>query len=267
MPARDDFVQRIVSRSGIMTPAMRRALERELRDHLDDAIEEARAQGCDEASLLRTACERFGDPDDIAREMAAARKFERSAISVAYSLALMGMSLLTVAGLILTFQLLVAIGSGISASRAFPHLREEFIGFASLALGYTGLYLEESLFHKQRLIKACVTNSTLFASLFAFTFFCLHVTLFMPLVAFASGLAARALQQTVLRSVWFLGTAVPMALASLLPGSLAGGSHHFPLWAPALIRWAGLTAACYSLTLLSRNTLVRIEMPNRPLDS
>src|SRR5260221_9800209 len=181
MRARDDFVQRIVSRSGIMTPAMRRSLERELRDHLDDAIEEARDQGCAEASLLRTACERFGDPEDIARELAAARWIERSALSVAYSFALMALSLITVAGLILTIQLLVAIGSGVGASRAFPHLPEEFLGFVSLALGYTGLYLAEFLFHKQRLIKACATNCALFAVLFAFAFFGLHFTLFTPI--------------------------------------------------------------------------------------
>jgi hypothetical protein len=138
MDACDDFIRRIVSRSGILTSGTRRDLERELHAHLEDALEEARSGGCDETGILRIVCDRFRDPDEIAQEFAVAHRLERRVISLAYSVALMGISVLTVAGLILALQLAVAIFLGTSPSNAFPHLREEIIGFGSLALGYIG---------------------------------------------------------------------------------------------------------------------------------
>jgi hypothetical protein len=164
----------------------------------------------------------------------------------------MGVSMLIVAGLILGLQLLMAICSGIRPSHAFPYLREEIVSFASLALGYMGLYLEERLFQKQRLIKALVMNVALFALLFTLTYLGLRLTTLTPVLVFASGVAVRVIQQTVIRPAWFLGTAIPIVAAGLLTGPLGNGNSHFELGAPALIKWTGLTVACYFLTLLSR---------------
>jgi hypothetical protein len=108
MQTREEFIRRIVSRSGIMTSKGRRELERELNAHLEDAIAEARSEGCDEATILQTIWARFGDPDEIANDFAMVHRFERRAISIAHSLALMAVSMLTVTGLISVFQLLVA---------------------------------------------------------------------------------------------------------------------------------------------------------------
>ena len=253
MDACDDLIRRIVSQSGIMTPRGRRDLQRELRAHLEDAIEEARSQGYDEANIPRIICDRFGDPDEIAHEFALAHRVERRAISMVYSVAWLGLSMLTVAGLILALQLAVAVCSGMSPSNAFSHLREEMISFGSLALGYMGLYLEERLFQNRRFIKAFAVNSALFTFLFTLTFFAMHLTALTPVLAFVSGVAVRALQQTVIRRAWFLGTAIPMAMACLIAGPLVDAHSRFPLWAAALVKWTGLTAACYVLTLLSRN--------------
>jgi hypothetical protein len=252
MNASDDLIRRVVSRSGIVTSKGRLDLERELHAHLEDAIEDARSQGCDEAGILQMVWERFGDPDEIAREFAAGRRLERRALFLAYSLVWMGISMLIVAGLILGLQLLLAICSGIAPSHAFPHLRDEIISFASLVLGYTGLYLEERLFQKRRLIKAFAMNIALFALLFTFAFLGLHLTTLAPVLAFVSGVAVRVMQQTVIRPVWFLGTAIPMVAAGLLASTFGNGNSHFLLGTPALIRWSGLTVACYFLTLLSR---------------
>jgi hypothetical protein len=79
------------------------------------------------------------------------------------------------------------------------------------------------------------------------------LTALTPVLAFVSGVAVRALQQTVFRSAWFLGTAVPMAVSYLVAGPLASGHGPLPLWPGVVVRWTGLTAACYSLTLLSRS--------------
>jgi len=170
MSAYDDFVERIVSHSGIPTSKVGRDLERELRAHLEDAVEDARSQGFDEAGIPQSVYDRFGDPDEIARGLAAAYRFERGAISIAYSLVWLGLALLTVAGLILTLQALAAMYSGISLPTAFPHLKEEIAAFASLALGYMGLYLEERLFQRRRLMKALAVNNVLFTFLFTTMF-------------------------------------------------------------------------------------------------
>src|SRR5256885_11677239 len=92
MGAGSGFIRRIVSRAGIMTPAARRDMEEELDAHLEDAWEEARAQGQDEADIRRLICERFGDPDEIARELRMARRLERRALAAAFALALLGIS-------------------------------------------------------------------------------------------------------------------------------------------------------------------------------
>jgi hypothetical protein len=70
MQTREEFIRRIVSRSGIMTSKGRRELERELNAHLEDAIAEARSEGCDETTILQTIWARFGDPDEIANDFA-----------------------------------------------------------------------------------------------------------------------------------------------------------------------------------------------------
>ena len=246
----EELIRRIVSRSGIMTSKGRRDLERELNAHLEDAIAEARSEGCDEATILQTVWARFGDPDEIAHDFAIVHRFERRAITIAHSLALMAVSMLTVTGLISVLQLLVATCFAVPPSGAFPHLREEIIGFASLTLGYMGLHLEERLFQKQRLTKAFVLNCTLFVCLFGVTSLWLHLAGAMCVLAFVSGVAVRMLQQTVIPSAWFLGTAIPMAVVYLLTGQ---HDAHFPLWASPLTRWTGITVACYFLTLLSRN--------------
>jgi hypothetical protein len=154
----------------------------------------------------------------------------------------MAVSMLTVTGLISVFQLLVATCSSVPPAEAFPHLREEIIGFASLTLGYIGLHLEERLFQKQRLMKAFVLNCILFG----LTSLWLHLTGPMCVLAFVSGVAVRVLQQIVIPSAWFLGTAVPMAVVYWLSGQ---HDVHFPLWASPLMRWTGITVACYFLTL------------------
>jgi hypothetical protein len=115
-----------------------------------------------------------------------------------------------------------------------------------------GLYLEERLFQTRRLVKALAVNTALFACLFITMFFGLRLTTLSPILPFVSGVAVRILQQTVLRSAWFLGTAVPMGAAYLSAGPLWSVHARSPLWTTALIRGTGLTVACYFLTLLAK---------------
>jgi len=257
MAGRDEFVRRIVSRSGVSSPRAQRELQRELDAHLEDASEEVRLQGRDEASILRAVCERFGDPAEIAREFELAYRFERRTTATADALILFGSSVGTVAALILTLQLAIASRFGISPPEAFPRLRGELVAFVSLALGYVGIYLGERLFHQRRLLKAFGINCALFTFLFALCYSVLHLSTLAPAVPFFAGVAVRMLQRTVLRPFWCLATMAPTVVNCLSGGPLLITGHSIPLWAAILVRWLGLTMACYLLTLLSRNHEVR----------
>src|SRR5215831_9024014 len=99
MAAADEFIRRIVSRSGITRAAAQRDLERELQAHLEDAIEEECSQGHEGSHVLEIVCDRFGNPDEIAREFELTHRFERRAILIADALVLIALSVLTVAAL------------------------------------------------------------------------------------------------------------------------------------------------------------------------
>ena len=252
MDSSSDLIRRIVSRSGVVTSRARGELERELRAHLEDAIEDLRSRDVDEARLSQIVCGRFGDPNQIAREFSNLHRLERWTMTIARSVTMLLISVLAVAGVILTIQLFLAIFSGASPLRAFPHLREQSIGFASLTLGYMGLYFQERLSRTGCLARKILLNSMLFGILFALVFWGLRLTTLAPLLAFVCGIAVRALQQTPLRPAWILGTATPVAAALLSAGRLLSAGAESAFWSAALIRWIGLTSACYFLTLLCR---------------
>src|SRR5262249_25270857 len=141
---------------------------------------------------------------------------------------------------------------GISPSQAFPKLRGELVGLVSLVLGYTGLHLQERLFKMVRPLGAFGLNSAMFICLFALVSPVLHLRTMSPALPFLACAAARLLQGTFLRRVWYLGTVVPVAAACLNAGRLLSIGSDTPFWAAVVVRWAGLTGACYLLTVLSR---------------
>src|SRR6266480_948469 len=108
MTKAEEFIRRIVTRSGALRSTTRRDLERELLAHLEDGIEEERAQGHEGSDLLERVCDRFGNPDEIAHQFELAYRFDRRAALLTDALVLMSLSVLTVAALILGLQLIIA---------------------------------------------------------------------------------------------------------------------------------------------------------------
>jgi hypothetical protein len=214
----------------------------------------ARARGYGEADIPRLACDRFGDADEIAREIARVHRFDRGMRFMAHSLMLVSASLAMVAVLILGIQLVIAIWSGTGVRNAFPHMREQLISLISLTLGYAGPEVGERLFQRRALIKAFALNCLLFSLLFLSAGFGLHVMALSSVLAFVSGAAVRLLQRSMISPAWILGTAIPMLLFSLAAAPFGKGSGHFQAGG-ALVRWSGITLACYMLTLLSRSWL------------
>ena len=67
----DHLVARIVAQMDLDAETQRQVLA-EIRDHLEEAIAEARAEGLDEAGALARAATRFGLEEEIGRELQAA---------------------------------------------------------------------------------------------------------------------------------------------------------------------------------------------------
>lgn len=248
-----EFVRRIVSKSGTLRSATRRDIERELLAHFEDAIEEGRDDSSDDERVFDEARSRFGDPEEVARAFALAFRSERRVLLTADAVILLCMSVVTAAALILGLQLAIATSLRIPLSHAFPRLRGELVAVVSLAAGYMGLYMEGRWFRHLRVVKAMGFISAIFICVFAFISCAMHLAIAAPALAFVSGLTVRALQTTFLRRVWYLGTIMPTVLASLNTGRLLSIDGGAPLFAAVIVRWLGMTAACYALTLLARH--------------
>jgi hypothetical protein len=252
MAGLDEFVGRIVSRARILRSSARHDLQRELNAHFEDAMEEARAELGERTDLADIVCARFGNPEEIARELDRVHRFERRAMLTADASLLLGASVVTVAALILLFQLAIALSIGIAPSHAFPRLRGQSVGFVSLSLGYMSLYLEERFLRRFRLWTAFAANLVVFACLFSLASPVLHLRTAAPAIPFTAGSLVRLLQKTPLRNCWYLGTALPTIAAFLdAPRLLSTGGEVRP-WVALLLRWIGQTMACHFLTLLAR---------------
>jgi len=245
----DEFVSQIVSRAGILKSSTRRDIERELKTHFEDAMQE---RGSGEGDPLEIVRLRFGNPAEIARELEHVHRFERRAALTTNALGLIGVSIVVAAGIVLSLQLSIATWIGIPPTDAFPRLGGQVAGLVSLVLGYMSLYWEEWTAKRFRLWPAFLINAGIFASLFAVLSPLLHFRTIAPAIPFLAGALARMLQLTSLRMVWCLGTLAPTIVAALNGGRLLSTGGETGLWIAVLVRWIGLTAACYSLTLLSR---------------
>jgi len=164
MSIEERLIEKVLASSGVLSRRSRNEITRELRAHLEDATEEARAAGHDEAEIERVISLRFGEPEEIARRFAEVYRAERLAIYFLSFLLLAAVSLVAVSTFVSAVQIMLAVGMGYSASWAFParHLYLEIAMLAGLTLGYLGLYFTEHLFRRRRLAKALLLTGAVF---------------------------------------------------------------------------------------------------------
>jgi hypothetical protein len=253
MASVDELVGRVVSRARILRSSTRDDLERELRAHFEDAMEEASTTVGQTGDLPDTICCRFGSPEQIGGDLERVHRSESRLILTADALLLIGVSVVAVATVVLSFQLWIAMFVGIAPSHAFPRLRGQIVGFISLALGYMSLYLEERILKRFHLGAAFILNLCGFAALFAVASPVLHLRTIASGIPFTAGALVRLLQRTSLRPVWYVGTVLPTVAAAMNGGRLLSTGGETPTWVAVLLRCIGQTAACYLLTLLSQS--------------
>jgi len=80
MTTADRLIAEIMAAARIPSPTRRREVERELRAHIEDFTIAARQSGRSEDEIERLLVERFGDPQQIARQFAWVYRRERAAL-------------------------------------------------------------------------------------------------------------------------------------------------------------------------------------------
>ena len=250
MGQENELVRRIVSQAGIPSARVCRDLERELNAHFEDAAEAARTEetGGDSHS---TICCNFGDPNEIALQFKRLHRFDRIANFALDAFLLMLGSLIAVTALIATFQVIAALSLGLSPT-APRGLVQQIASITTLVLGYIGTYLGHRVLSVRRTVKVLALDGLFCAAVLAVGLFSPHFNPTAPLMTLIVGAVVRTLQGTGLRRVWFLATVIPMIAICLLSRAAVSAGNEIPLWAAAVIRCVGLTAACGVLTWLSR---------------
>lgn len=247
----EGIVRRVLSRTDFLDTAPRREIERELRAHVEDIVEEARAQGYDEATIAQIVEARFGRPEEVATAFRTVYARERLILNFVRVTSLLLASMVAVGLVVGSVQSIFAICTATSLRSAFSHIAWESIGFAAITLGYCSFYFGERL-----LRTSLVRRILLGAALLLWVALGLsragpeHSAL--PLVAFASAAMARLFQGIRIPLLWLAGTAGPLFAAAVIPGFLFSsrgqGTHLQFLW----LVWLGLTLSCKSLQLIVR---------------
>lgn len=132
----DGIVRRVISRSDFLDAAQRREIERELRAHVEDIVEEARAQGHDEATIAQIVEARFGRPQEVAAAFRTVYARERLILNVVRVGSLLLASLVAVGLVVGSVQSIFAICTATSLRSAFSQIARESVGFTR---NYAGL--------------------------------------------------------------------------------------------------------------------------------
>lgn len=254
MDRENELVGRIVSQAGIPGARGCRELERELKAHFEDAAE---AAGAEETGIAPHAaiCDRFGDPNEIALQFRRLHRADRIAAFALNTFALVIVSIVAVATLIAILQVVAAFSFG--SDPALRRLPQQMASIVALVLGYVGTESGYGVFREHRILKLLALHSALCASITAVCLFLPQFDPTTPLMTLAIGASVRTLQVTGVRRLWPLGAVLPLIAVSLFSRKTISAGNEIPLWAAAMIRCAGLTAACHALTWLSRTHQAR----------
>jgi hypothetical protein len=250
MRAGYELISAIVARSAIASAARRNELERELRCHIEDAAEEARGAGYDEAEVERIVLRRFGDPGEVARQLAGAYRNEGIAIRSANLAALAILSLFAVAAVIFGAQAALAMLGGIPVAKAFPRLRSELYGFMFLTLGYLVTWRGEHWFRRLRLLKTAFTSCVFLAAAGAALYMFAPGHEAAPVAVFAGAAAFRLLRHMRIRLVGFAGVILPLLIAWALAGPLVPGNGKIVNWQAAVVVCLDTAVCCRLLEAL-----------------
>ena len=212
MTMKDALVQKILG-SSKLAGFDRSEVGAELASHVEDIIEEARAAGRDDRQIEQLVLSRFGDPDEIARQLARVYRPEWRLVRGAEFVA----------------QALLAVWLGLPASSVLSrgHVRTEIGFFAGLALGYLALHFSVRYFQSPIRFKSAVFVAAVFCVIGAV----LQAVIPPQGLLLGLGLGCAFLLRTVealfrRKLVRVLGIGIALSLAAaFMPTCLRSASH------------------------------------------
>lgn len=161
MRAADALLEKIIDRSQIPSGKRRREVERELREHIEDFVMDARGAGYGEDEIERMAIESFGDPFEIARNFGWVYRRERAMLRLwVFGLSTAAVAILIAAGT-LTVQAGVAAGFGVPFSGR--HTMIEVWDILATVTVYVGMLSVERAFPAWRtwqIMIACAAGAS-----------------------------------------------------------------------------------------------------------
>jgi hypothetical protein len=195
MAGSQQLVEQVINRLGVVRFSTRRDIARELSAHLEDIGDEECSPGLTGDGAAAAVRERFGTPEEIARDFADAYRLERWTIYAVAVLGLWAVSFLGVWATFISLKAVICATLGRPLLTAFSHLGLQFTNLSSPSLGYLGARAAERHFRKRQFVKAAGLNAFLIALVLTLTFHFAqpgHRT--WPAVAFLCASLARLLQ-------------------------------------------------------------------------
>jgi len=172
MQAADKLVEQVVNFSQVPRGKRRHEIQRELRSHIEDFVEAARAGGHGDDEIEKMVVASFGDPAQIAGGFAWVYRWERTAARAGMFLISSVAVTSLMLGAVLALQAGMAIGFGTPLRKLLgsPHTAIEALDIFFTVITYTGLVVLEQLFNRNRSVKALAVLAIAFAVLMAVNF-------------------------------------------------------------------------------------------------
>ncbi|HVB38777.1 MAG TPA: hypothetical protein VND92_09580 [Vicinamibacterales bacterium] len=136
------IVEDVLRSTRLAGAARRQDVTEELRAHIEDLVDEARAAGVRDVDIPALVAARFGDPDVVGRQFSRVYRANRW-LAAAAAFSLLGLvSVLVACGLVYGVQIWLTLSLGFVPTRAMSsrHWDTEGLLLAGVTLGYVALF-------------------------------------------------------------------------------------------------------------------------------
>jgi hypothetical protein len=242
------LIASVLARAGVASGRRRREIELELRAHVEEIVEEARAEGRSDSDISALIVRRFGSPEPIAAAFADVYRIDRWAIVAVSFIALTIAATALAYGLVYVVEQALASAFGSTSARAalsLNHLAWQGVLMVGLTAGYLGLYFGERVIFRGRPFAATALVGLPMLAAAAPLEAWARGAGYLLLASFASAVAVRALHRLAPR--WgvriLAGAGLFVVLVGVAP-LVVGGRAPAHVFAVVLPTCAAIAASC-----------------------
>ena len=230
-----DLVGRIILRMQVPGAARRRAIERELRDHIEDMTQSLLDAGHTEAEIEDIVIGRFGDPDQIAGEFSRTYRAERLTADLVRFGRFLFLSMLVTTALVCLAWLATAFANAIPITAAFPLRGLRLLLCSLLCIGYVATYLGARLLRAGQHLQ-CLMFSAGSLALAAVVLYILGSELRSGIAVLVLGALLSLLRDAQVRLAWIAAIGIPLLLVWSIFGPFVR-NHDLLLNSQLLLHW------------------------------